>query len=176
MSLSAIQPTVDQQAVQRAAAEAAAQAAALQDASNETARVAAQSAADQAAADAAQQAADALYAAGWYDKRGWVSPESAARARDAGIAAGGSVPDTLRCGTSCGEPPTSAELEQQLLDDRDLSNSDGSSEDDSCDDGYPSGGTCYPDYDAAAAACGGYLIRGNCYESAEAARAAGEGE
>src|ERR1700712_4800173 len=112
-------------AAERSAADEAAQAAAAQAAADEAARLAAeqsaapeqraadqsaaaQAAADRAAADAAaQQAADDLYATGWYDERGWVSPESAARARDAGIPAGGSVPGYLRCGTICGESPTS---------------------------------------------------------------------
>ena len=155
-----------QVAAAAAAAEQAAQAAAQQAA-------AAQSAADQAAAaqSAADQAAADLYATGWYDERGWVSPETAARAKAAGIEAGATVPDYLRCGTLCGESPTSGELQQQ-----DQVNPDGSAVDVNCDNGYPSGGICYPDYQAAAAACGAYLIRGNCYPSAEAARAAGEGE
>lgn len=137
-----------------------------------------QSAAELAAAEAAasQAAQENLYETGWYDERGWVSPQTAQRAKDAGIPAGDLVPNYLRCGTICGESPTSGEVQQQWMEQQGLVNPDGSPVGDPCTGGYPMGGTCYPDYSSAAAACGGYLIRGSCYPSAEAARAAGEGE
>lgn len=50
---------------------------------------------------------------GWYDGRGWVSPETAQRAIAAGIPVGGDVPNYLRCGTLCGESPTSGEIQYE---------------------------------------------------------------
>ena len=139
-------------AAERATAEQAARAAAEQASADEAARVAA----DQSAANEAEQAQVDLYETGWYDDRGWVSPETGARARDAGIEAGGNVPNYLRCGTICGESPTSGEVQQQWLEEQGLLNPDGSLTNDPC--------------------TGGYQIRGTCYPSVEAARAAGEGE
>lgn len=96
---------------------------------------------------------------GWYDTWGWVSPQTAAAALAAGIAAGKDVRDELRCGTSCGESPTAAEIQTQfVLDHPDNPN-----------------GTVEA-YEAAAAACPGYFISGNCYADAGAARDAGESE
>ena len=107
----------------QATARQAAEAKAAADA--EAARVAAEAAtaaqaeADRVAAEQAQAEADEAAAAeaeaeadqGWYDERGWVSPETARRALDAGIPYGGNVPGALRCGTMCGEEPTSGELQ-----------------------------------------------------------------
>lgn len=96
---------------------------------------------------------------GWYDTWGWVSPQTAARALAAGIAAGKDVRDNLRCGTDCGEPPTAAQIQAQyILDHPDSPNASVEA------------------YEAAAAACPGFFIRGNCYADADAAKAAGEGE
>ncbi len=97
--------------------------------------------------------------AGWYDTWGWVSPQTAARALAAGIAAGKDVRDELRCGTACGESPTAAEIQAQYI----LEHPDNPN-------------ATLEAYQAAAAACPGYFIRGNCYADAEAARNAGEGE
>jgi hypothetical protein len=48
----------------------------------------------------------------WIDPNwGWVSPETAQRALDHGIPWGGDVPGYLRCGTICGEEPTSGEVQ-----------------------------------------------------------------
>jgi len=96
-------------AAQAAAEQAAAQAAAEQAAAEE------QAAEEQAAAEAAAEAAAAEKNSsldGWYTPNGnWVSPETAARAIDAGIAPGETVPNYLRCGTICGEGPTSGEVQ-----------------------------------------------------------------
>ena len=135
-----------------------------------------QAAADQAAAESSAAEQSAATADGWYDDRGWVSPDTAARALAAGIGRGENVPGYLRCGTICGESPTSGEIQQQWMEDQGLLNPDGSLTNDPCTSGYLYGGTCYPGYDAAAEACGGYLIRHTCYPSSEAAAAAGEGE
>jgi hypothetical protein len=49
---------------------------------------------------------------GWSDSAGhWISAETAIRALGAGIPRGGDVPDYLRCGTICGELPTSGEVQ-----------------------------------------------------------------
>ncbi len=53
---------------------------------------------------------------GWYTPNGhWISPETAARAIAAGIAPGETVPNYLRCGTICGEGPTSGEVQTAQL-------------------------------------------------------------
>jgi hypothetical protein len=53
---------------------------------------------------------------GWYTPNGnWVSPETAKRAIEAGISPGDTVPNYLRCGTICGEGPTSGEVQQAFL-------------------------------------------------------------
>ena len=106
---------------QAAAAEAseAARVAAEQEAERVAAEssAAAQSAADQSAADQAEadriaaESTTQAPAAEWYDSRGWVSPGTAQRALDAGIPWGGDVPGYLRCGTICGEEPTSGEVQ-----------------------------------------------------------------
>lgn len=178
----AVRPAAEQSAAAEAARVAAeqeaARVAAEQSAAAEAARVAAEQEAARAATEAAAQAeaervaaeqAAAEHAAveksedsegdqsGWYDSRGWVSPETAERAAAAGIAPGEDVPGYLRCGTICGEEPTSGELQQQWLEEQGLDNPDGSLVSDTT------------------AACD-YQIRGRCYPSAEAARAAGEGE
>ena len=55
-------------------------------------------------------------AEGWYTPNGnWVSPDTAARALAAGISPGDTVPDYLRCGTICGEGPTSGEVQMAHL-------------------------------------------------------------
>ena len=49
---------------------------------------------------------------GWSDSAGhWISADTAIRALAAGIPRGGDVPDYLRCGTICGELPTSGEVQ-----------------------------------------------------------------
>ncbi|HYN73976.1 MAG TPA: hypothetical protein VES60_15860 [Nakamurella sp.] len=49
---------------------------------------------------------------GWSDSAGhWISAETAIRALGAGIPRGGDVPGYLRCGTICGELPTSGEVQ-----------------------------------------------------------------
>ena len=48
---------------------------------------------------------------GWNDSRGYVSPGTAERAVEAGIPVGQDVPGYLRCGTMCGEAPTSGEVQ-----------------------------------------------------------------
>ena len=97
-------------AEQAAAEQAAAEEAAAEQAAADAA-AAEQSAAEQAAADQASADADAA-ASGWYTPSGnWVSPETAARALAAGIAPGETVPNYLRCGTICGEGPTSGEVQ-----------------------------------------------------------------
>jgi len=98
-------------AEQAAAEQAAAEEAAAEQAAADAA-AAEQSAAEQAAADQASADADAA-ASGWYTPSGnWVSPETAARALAAGIAPGETVPNYLRCGTICGEGPTSGEVQR----------------------------------------------------------------
>ena len=63
----------------------------------------------------ANPVAEAL-AEGWYTPNGnYVSPETAARAIAAGIAPGETVPNYLRCGTICGEGPTSGEVQMANL-------------------------------------------------------------
>ena len=170
MAAAADKAAADKAAADKAAADKAAADKAAAD----------QAAADQAAADQAAESSAAEQSAatadGWYDDRGWVSPETAARALAAGIGRGENVPGYLRCGTICGESPTSGEIQQQWMEDQGLLNPDGSLTNDPCTSGYLYGGTCYPGYDAAAEACGGYLIRHMCYPSSEAAAAAGEGE
>ena len=104
----------DQEAVDQAAREAAEQAVRDQQAAD---AAAAQEAAEQEAAqqEAAQQEADAA-SQGWYTPSGnWVSPQTAARALAAGIAPGETVPNYLRCGTICGEGPTSGEVQWARL-------------------------------------------------------------
>lgn len=162
----------------RVAAEAQAEAEAA--AAAETARVAAEQAAaveaarvadEQAAAEAAET--EAGPEDGWYDSRGWVSPETAQRALEQSIPVGGDVPGYLRCGTICGEEPTSGELQQQWLEEQDVLNPDGSLKNDPNAVPQPAadGVVVFDDGDSCA-----YSIRGNCYPSAEAAQAAGEGE
>ncbi|HEY5845302.1 MAG TPA: hypothetical protein VIT42_00780 [Microlunatus sp.] len=59
-----------------------------------------------------ERGAEAAAESGWYDPSGqWISPETAKRALAAGIPPGGSVPGYLRCGTICGEWPTSGEVQ-----------------------------------------------------------------
>jgi hypothetical protein len=108
----------EEQEAARAAAEssAAAQSAADQAAADQ----AVQAAADQAEADrvAAEEQAAATTAeqprGEWIDRNwGWVSPETAQRALDYGIPWGGDVPGFLRCGTICGEQPTSGEVQSE---------------------------------------------------------------
>lgn len=61
-----------------------------------------------------ERGAEAAAESGWYDPSGqWISPETAKRALAAGIPPGGSVPGYLRCGTICGEGPTSGELQYE---------------------------------------------------------------
>lgn len=116
----AAQAASEQSAAESAAASAAAEQAAAEDAQRQADEDAAeQSAADQAAAEqsaAEQSAADEAEgdsgADGWYTPSGnWVSPETAARAIAAGISPGETVPNYLRCGTICGEGPTSGEVQ-----------------------------------------------------------------
>ena len=110
--VAAAQESVRSAAESSAAAASAAQAAAEQAAAEKAeaplaseSQAAAQSAADQAAAEASG-------INGWYDSAGnWISPETAARAIDNGISPGGDVPGYLRCGTICGELPTSGEVQ-----------------------------------------------------------------
>jgi hypothetical protein len=106
----------DQAAAAKASADQAAAAAAQSAAESAAAEsAAAQSAAEQAAAEqsAADQAAeDASGVNGWTDPYGtWISPDTAARALEHGIAPGDAVPGYLRCGTLCGELPTSGEVQ-----------------------------------------------------------------
>jgi hypothetical protein len=118
--LAADQAAADQAAAEQAAAErssaeqAATEKAAAQQAAAEQA-AAEQAAAEQAAAEssAASVAAQADSGVdGWYTPSGnWVSPETAARAIAAGISPGETVPNYLRCGTICGEGPTSGEVQ-----------------------------------------------------------------
>lgn len=109
----AAQEAVRAAAESSAAAASAAQAAAEQSAAQqvEADRLASESqAATQSAAD--QAAEDASGINGWYDSAGnWISPETAARAIEKGISPGGDVPGYLRCGTICGELPTSGEVQ-----------------------------------------------------------------
>ncbi len=50
---------------------------------------------------------------GWTDSAGhWISADTAIRALAAGIQRGAKVPDYLRCGTTCGELPTSGEVQR----------------------------------------------------------------
>jgi hypothetical protein len=121
-----------QEAARVAAEQAAAEQAAAEMAAAEQAAAEQAAAATQRQTQTAQAAPD-LYETGWYDERGWVSPESARRAKDAGIPAGGTVPNYLRCGTICGESPTSGDMQ-------------------SCTGGYLIRGTCYPSAEAARAA------------------------
>jgi hypothetical protein len=102
-----------------------------------------------------------------------VSPETAQRALEQSIPVGGDVPGYLRCGTICGEEPTSGELQQQWLEEQDVLNPDGSLKNDPNAVPQPAadGVVVFDDGDSCA-----YSIRGNCYPSAEAAQAAGEGE
>jgi hypothetical protein len=61
-------------------------------------------------------AEDSAAQEGWYTPSGnWVSPETAARAIAAGISPGETVPNYLRCGTICGEGPTSGEVQMAQL-------------------------------------------------------------
>ena len=118
----------------QAAAEAVADRVAAEAAAAEAARVAqaeaaaeAQAAAQAAAEEQAQtEAVTADADQGWSDERGRVSPETAERAQGAGIAPGENVPGYLRCGTICGEEPTSGELQQQWMEEQGLVNADGS--------------------------------------------------
>lgn len=95
----------EQSAAEQAAAEAeeeAAEQAAAEEAERQAAEE--QAAAEQVERDAAEN--------GWYSSNwGWVSPETAKRALAAGIPPGGDVPGYLRCGTICGESPTSGEVQ-----------------------------------------------------------------
>lgn len=117
--------------VSAASESAAAQAAAEQSAADQSAAersAVAESLAQQAAseqADAEKQAGEQAgsdpavaraLAEGWYTPNGnYVSPETAARAIAAGIAPGETVPNYLRCGTICGEGPTSGEVQMANL-------------------------------------------------------------
>lgn len=104
------QAAAERAAEQSAAEKAAAEELAAEESAAEESAVA-QSAAAQSAADQAAADADAA-ANGWYTPSGnWVSPETAARALAAGIAPGETVPNYLRCGTICGEGPTSGEVQ-----------------------------------------------------------------
>lgn len=99
---------------ERVAAEAAAQA-----------ERDAQAAADQAAAEAAEAQAEheaaeravheereRILAEGFTDENGTTySPETVRRGVEAGIYPGDPIPGYLRCGTACGETPTSGELQ-----------------------------------------------------------------
>lgn len=102
------QAAADQAAIEEAEREAAEQAAA-EEAERQAAEE--QAAAEQAAAEHAEQETADAAANGWYDSRGWVSPETAQRALAVGIEPGGDVPGYLRCGTICGEDPTSGEVQ-----------------------------------------------------------------
>ncbi|MET0864055.1 MAG: hypothetical protein ABWZ98_06950 [Nakamurella sp.] len=105
----AAQAVADQAAAEQAAAQAVADQAAADQAAAEQA-AANQAAAEQAAADEAEEAESGL--TGWYTPNGnWVSPETAARALAAGIDQGDTVPNYLRCGSICGEGPTSGEVQ-----------------------------------------------------------------
>ncbi len=90
---------------------------------------------------------------GWYDERGWISPQTAARALAAGIAPGGNVPDYLRCGTICGEDPTSGEIQAQKAAEEESARAQATS-------------TTPP--------CAYMVVRGVCYTTPEEAAAAGE--
>ncbi|MET0965511.1 MAG: hypothetical protein ABWZ02_03900 [Nakamurella sp.] len=120
----------DQAAAEKAAADAAAAAESAARAAAEQAAAEAQAAEEQAAEEQAAEAAEAAEAAaaeaaaaeansgldGWYTPNGnWVSPQTAARAIAAGIAPGETVPNYLRCGTICGEGPTSGEVQVAQL-------------------------------------------------------------
>ena len=118
----AAQAAAEEAAAQAAAEQAAAEQAAADQAAAEQAAAAEQQAAEQAAAEAAAAAqAEAESEAesglqGWYTPNGnWISPETAARAMAAGIAPGETVPNYLRCGTICGEGPTSGEVQMAHL-------------------------------------------------------------
>ena len=117
------------QAHARSAADAEAARVAAEAAAAEAARVAAeeQAAADQRdAAEDEQAAADQRDAAedeqarilreGFTDENGVsYSPETVQRGVDKGIEPGNMVPGYLRCGTLCGETPTSGEVQSQWL-------------------------------------------------------------
>ncbi len=106
----AAEKAAEQSAAEKAAAEQAAEESAAEESAAEES-AAAQSEAEQSAADEAAADADAA-ANGWYTPSGnWVSPETAARALAAGISPGDTVPNYLRCGTICGEGPTSGEVQ-----------------------------------------------------------------
>jgi hypothetical protein len=114
----AAQAVADAAAAQVSASAAAADQAAAESAAalSSAESVAAEQAAEQSAAEesAAAQAPDGTD--GWYTPSGnWVSPEAAARAIAAGIAPGETVPNYLRCGTICGEGPTSGEVQTAQL-------------------------------------------------------------
>ncbi len=107
------QSAAEQSAAERsAAAESSAQQAASEQSEAEQSEV--------ERADPEQAADDAVVAGalaeGWYTPNGnYVSPETAARAMAAGISPGETVPNYLRCGTICGEGPTSGEVQQAQL-------------------------------------------------------------
>ena len=103
--------------------------------------------------DSANSAEQDALTHGWYDERGWISPETAARAMAAGIAPGKNVPDYLRCGTICGEDPTSGEIQAQK-----------SAEEQSA--GAQSTDTSAP--------CAYMVVRGVCYTTPAEASAAGD--
>lgn len=107
------QQVADQQVAADAARLAAEQAASDRAAADQAA--AAEAARVSAAVEQEPQASGDDGSNGWYDGRGWVSPETAARAIAAGISPGADVPGYLRCGTICGEEPTSGEVQQQYF-------------------------------------------------------------
>ena len=113
----------------QATARQAAETAADVEAARVSAEAAAQAEADRVAAEhavAEQAAAEAEAEQDWTDERGYVSPETQQRAREHGIEEGGNVPGYLRCGSICGEEPTSGELQQQWMEEQGMLNPDGS--------------------------------------------------
>jgi hypothetical protein len=181
-------------AAKKAADKKAAAVAAAKKAAAEKAAAAKKAAEQAAAAKAAEEKAAAEKAAAdaevtttapapdsWYDSRGWVSPETAKRALAAGIPWGGDVPGYLRCGTICGESPTSGEAQMANGCAQGLP----SFTPEMCAaGGYPRGGNAEPTpqpttqaeepWKTCLPAPPKYWINGTCYPSADAARAAGE--
>src|SRR5664279_1003996 len=177
---SAVEAAADKKAADtRAAAVAAAKTKAAAAKAAADKKAAAKKAADKKAADAeASRESESSSAAQssttepapkeWYDSRGYVSPQTQQRALAAGIPWGGEVPGYLRCGTICGEEPTSGEVQSGWGNGDSTTPATTIPEDPSqqtitCADIYRGLG-------------GGYEIRGKCYPSAAAASAAGEGE
>ena len=108
---------------------------------------------DPATQDSANAAVEDALAHGWYDEHGWVSPTTAARALAAGIPPGANVPDHLRCGTLCGEEPTSAEIQAQQSAEQSSAQAQATS---------------------TSAPCAYMVVRGVCYTTPAEASAAGE--